>query len=102
MYDQLMNTLDPKLVKMQFQVSVISLGYEAGYLSDKVSGPVSVLASAGLVAHRKEGRSDRAGHGRLEEDLRGGQEQVGIKNYFVELNMEYLKPSYDYLHSLNV
>src|SRR5213592_390878 len=28
-YDKLMSELDPKLVKMQFQVSVISLGFEA-------------------------------------------------------------------------
>jgi sugar phosphate isomerase/epimerase len=24
----------------------------------------------------------------------------GVKNYFVEMNLEFMKPSYDFLHSL--
>jgi sugar phosphate isomerase/epimerase len=37
-YDRLMSELDPKLVKMQFQVSVISLGYEAATFFGKYPG----------------------------------------------------------------
>src|SRR4029078_13048318 len=37
-YDKLMSELDPKLVKMQFQVSVISQGYEAAKFFAKYPG----------------------------------------------------------------
>jgi hypothetical protein len=39
-YDQLMGKLDPKLVKLQFQVSVNSLGYEAAkFLRRPIDAP---------------------------------------------------------------
>ena len=37
-YDELMRTFDPKLVKMQFQVAVISLGFEAATYLKKYPG----------------------------------------------------------------
>src|ERR1017187_9452109 len=37
-YDKLMGEFDPKLVKMQFQVSVISLGYQAADYFEKYPG----------------------------------------------------------------
>ena len=37
-YDHIMKTLDPKLVKMQFQMDVISLGYDASTYFHKYPG----------------------------------------------------------------
>ena len=37
-YDELMRQFDPKLVKMQFQVAVISLGFEAATYLKKYPG----------------------------------------------------------------
>ncbi len=100
-YDKLMSEFDPKLVKMQFQVSVISLGYEAATYLTKYPGRFlsmhlqdwsttdkkQVAVGQGVVDWKKTFTAAKTG---------------GISNYFVELNMDELKPSYDYLHKLKV
>ena len=50
-YDELMRTLDPKLVKMQFQVAVISIGFEAATYLTKYPGRFRFAAPGGLVDH---------------------------------------------------
>ena len=101
-YDKLMSELDPKLVKMQFQVSVINIGYEAATLLDEVSGPVHFDPPAGLV-----GNGEEAGAGRHQgvvdwKKLFAPAKKGGVKNYFVEMNLEAMKASYPYLHDLKV
>ncbi len=73
-YDELMKKLDPKLVKMQFQVA----GDPA---SATIPSPISrnILAALfhsifGLVNDREENRAHRNGLHRLEEALRCGQD----------------------------
>jgi sugar phosphate isomerase/epimerase len=98
-YDQLMKALDPKLVKMQFQVAVISVGFEGAPFFEKYPGRFISLhlqdwstADTTLVA---------VGKGVVDwKKLFGAAKKAGVKNYFVELNMDALKPSYDFLHSL--
>jgi sugar phosphate isomerase/epimerase len=97
-YDQLMNVLDPKLVKMQFQVSVISLGYEAATYLTKYPGR---FQSMHLQDWSPTEKKDVAiGQGTVDWNKTFAAAKVGgIKNYFVELDMPALKPSYDYLHT---
>ena len=98
-YDQLMGQLDPKLVKMQFQVSVISLGFKAADFLRKYPGRFcsmhlqdwspadkkTVAVGAGAVDWKETFAAARTG---------------GIKNYFVELGMDMLPASYAYLHGM--
>ena len=100
-YDKLMDTFDPKLVKMQFQVSVISLGYKAADFMTKYPGRfLSMHLQDWSAASKKQvpvGQGDVDWKATMAAAKKGG-----IKNYFVELSMDALKPSYDYLHKLKV
>jgi sugar phosphate isomerase/epimerase len=98
-YDKLMNTFDPKLVKMQFQVSVISLGYEAATYLTKYPGRFISLHLQDWSPSEK--KQVPVGQGVVDwKKLFAAAKTGGVKNYFVELNMDALKPSYQYLHNL--
>ena len=100
-YDKLMSTLDPKLVKMQFQVSVISLGYEAAAFLTKYPGRFISLHLQDWSPTAK--KQVAVGEGAVDwKKLFAAAKTAGVKNYFVELNMDALKASYAYLHSLSV
>jgi sugar phosphate isomerase/epimerase len=98
-YDKLMGELDPKLVKMQFQVSVISQGYEAAKFMRKYPGRFLSLHLQDWSPSDK--KQVAVGSGVVDwKDLFAAAKTGGVRNYFVELNMDMLKPSYDYLHEL--
>ncbi|HEY1341989.1 MAG TPA: sugar phosphate isomerase/epimerase [Bryobacteraceae bacterium] len=98
-YDKLMSELDPKLVRMQFQVSVISLGYEAAAFMTKYPGRFQSMHLQDWSAAEK--KQVAVGQGSVDwAKTFAAAKKGGIKNYFVELNMDMLKPSYDYLHGL--
>jgi sugar phosphate isomerase/epimerase len=98
-YDKLMSELDPKLVRMQFQVSVISLGYEAAKFMTKYAGRFQSMHLQDWSASEK--KQVAVGQGSVDwAKTFAAAKTGGIKNYFVELNMDMLKPSYDYLHGL--
>ncbi len=100
-YDKLMSELDPKLVKMQFQVAVISLGYEAATFLTKYPGRFISLHLADWSATEK--KSVPVGEGVVDwKKLFAAAKTGGVKNYFVEMNMDALKASYPYLHALKV
>jgi sugar phosphate isomerase/epimerase len=100
-YDHLMSNLDAKLVKMQFQVSVISQGYEAATYFKKYPGRfISIHLQDWSPAEKKQvavskGSVDWPG-------LFRAAKTGGVKNYFVELDLNALKESYPYLHDLKV
>jgi sugar phosphate isomerase/epimerase len=100
-YDKLMSELDPKLVKMQFQVSVISLGFEAATFFEKYPGRfISLHLQDWSPSDR---RSVAIGQGAVDwKKLFSTAKKGGVKNYFVELNLEAMKASYPYLHALKV
>jgi sugar phosphate isomerase/epimerase len=100
-YDKLMDTLDPKLVKMQFQVSVISLGYEAATYFNKYAGRfISIHLQDWSSTEKKE---VAVGQGVVDwKKVFTAAKKGGVKNYFVELKMDDLKTSYPYLHNLKV
>jgi sugar phosphate isomerase/epimerase len=100
-YDQLMNKFDPKLVKMQFQVSVIALGFEAATYLAKYPGRFLSLHLQDWSATEK--KSVAVGKGVVDwRKLFAAAKPAGVKNYFVELNLDAMKDSYTYLHSLKV
>jgi sugar phosphate isomerase/epimerase len=100
-YDKLMETFDPKLVKMQFQVSVISLGYEAAAYLQKYPGRFISLHLQDWSPAEK--RQVPVGEGSVDwKKLFAAARTGGVKNYFVELNMDAMKASYPYLHNLKV
>ncbi|SPF52341.1 Xylose isomerase domain protein TIM barrel [Candidatus Sulfopaludibacter sp. SbA4] len=98
-YDQLMGKLDPKLVKMQFQVSVISLGYEAARFLRKYPGRFLSLHLQDWSATEK--KTVAIGAGMVDwKDTFAAAKTGGIRNFFVELDMDMMQASYTYLHGL--
>ena len=98
-YDHLMNKFNPKLVKMQFQVSVVSLGYEAATYLKKYPGRfISLHLQDWSAADKKQ---VPVGTGSVDwKKLFDAAKTGGVKNYFVEMNMDALVASYPYLHRL--
>jgi sugar phosphate isomerase/epimerase len=98
-YDKMMSELDPKLVKMQYQTWVASMGFDAVKFFEKYPGRFSSLhlqdyspGAKGMVA---------IGKGAIDwKRLFGAAKKAGVKNYFVEMELELMKASYPYLHEL--
>ena len=100
-YDKLMGEFDPKLVKMQFQVAVISVGFQAATYLQKYPGRFCSLHLADWSSTEK--RSVPVGAGVVDwKGLFAAAKIGGVENYFVEMNMDALKASYPYLRDLKV
>jgi len=98
-YDELMRTLDSKLVKMQFQVAVISIGFEAATYMNKYPGRFISLHLADWS--RVDTKQAPVGKGVVNwKKLFQAAKKGGVKNYYVEMNMEAMRESYPYLHAL--
>jgi sugar phosphate isomerase/epimerase len=98
-YDALMGGLDPKLVKMQFQVVVISAGFQAASFFNKYPGRFISMHLADWSEAEK--KSVPLGQGIVDwKKLFAAAKTGGVKNYFVEIEFPLLKPSCDYLKSL--
>jgi sugar phosphate isomerase/epimerase len=98
-YDKLMSELDPKFVKMQFQVAVISLGYQAATYLTKYPGRFISLHLADWSATEKKPVPVGAGVVNWEK-LFAAAKIGSIQNYFVEMNLDAMKASYPFLHNL--
>ena len=100
-YDFLMTRFDPKLIKMQFQVGVINQGYEAATYFTKYPGRfISIHLSDYSTTEKKQAP---IGQGVVDwKKLFAAAKTGGVKNYFVEMNMDALKASYPFLHDLKV
>jgi len=100
-YDELMKHLDPALVKMQFQVEVISLGYEAATYLTKDPGRFISLHLVDWSASEK--KVVPIGKGSVDwKKLFAAAKIGGIKNYFVEMDWDLMQVSVPYLRSLKV
>ena len=100
-YDALMEKFDPELVKMQFQVAVINIGYKAVTYFRKYPGRFISLHLADYSATEK--KSVPVGQGIVDwKELFSEAKAAGVKNYYVEMGMELLKPSSDYLRGLKI
>jgi len=100
-YDVLFGLLDPKLVKFQFQVSTISKGYDAAEYFKKYPGRFISMHVQGWSAEAKKVMP--VGQGSLDwKKIFSAAKTGGIKNYFVEMDLEKMKASVPYLRKLQV
>ena len=98
-YDELMRVFDPNLVKGQFQVTTISLGYDPAEMLDKYKGRMLSLHLSDWSATDK--KSVPVGQGAIDwKKLFAAAKRAGVKNYFVEMDLESMKSSYAYLQKL--
>jgi sugar phosphate isomerase/epimerase len=98
-YDRLMSTFDPKLIRMQFQVAVISLGFEAATYLKKYPGRFLSMHLADYSTAEK--KAVPIGAGVVDwKSLFAAAKIGGIKNYFVEMSLDTMGPGYSYLHGL--
>jgi len=100
-YDLLFQLLDPKLVKFQFQVSTISAGFDATEYFTKYPGRfISMHVQGWSTTARKE---MAVGQDSLNwKKIFTAAQTGGIKNYFVEMDLELMKASVPYLRQLHV
>ena len=98
-YDHLMHEFDPKYVRSQFQVDVISMGYDAATYLNKYPGH---FLSMHLQDWSPEMKKDVAlGKGIVDwPKVFAAAKKAGVKNYFVELNPDLMGPSAEYLRGL--
>jgi len=100
-YDVLLELLDPKLVKFQFQVSTISKGYDAAEYFTKYPGRFFSMHVQGWSAQTK--KIAPVGQDSLDwKKIFTAAKTAGVKNYFVEMNLDMMKASVPYLHTLQV
>jgi sugar phosphate isomerase/epimerase len=100
-YDLLFDLLDPKLVKFQFQVSTISDGYDAAEYFTKYPGRFFSMHVQGWSA--KTRKITAVGAGTLDwPKIFKAAKTGGVKNYFVEMDLDLMKASVPYLRSLQV
>ncbi len=100
-YDLLLKLLEPKLVKFQFQVSTIADGYDAAEYFTKYPGRFISMHVQGWSAKTK--KITAVGQGTLDwKKIFTAAKTGGIKNYYVEMNLEMMKASVPYLRKLQV
>ena len=98
-YDELLKQFDPKLVKMQFQVAVVDIGYKAAEYFRKYPGR---FISAHLADYSPEKKKQvPVGQGTVDwpEFFKAAQ-KGGVKNFYVEMAPEAFGPSADYLKNI--
>jgi sugar phosphate isomerase/epimerase len=100
-YDLLLEFLDPKLVKFQFQVSTISHGFVAAEYFTKYPGRFFSMHVQGWSAKTK--KEMPVGQDTLDwKKIFTAAKTGGVKNYFVEMDLEFMKASVPYLRDLQV
>ena len=100
-YDILLELLDAKLVKFQFQVSTISHGFVAADYFTKYPGRFFSMHVQGWSAKTK--KEVAVGKDDLDwKKIFTAAKTGGIKNYFVEMDLEKMKASVPYLRELQV
>ncbi len=98
-YDAILDELDPELVKMQFQVAVVNIGYKAADYFRKYPGR---FISAHMADWSPEKETEvPIGKGMVDwADLIEASKTGGVKNFFVEMDPETFKPSANYLNKI--
>ena len=97
-YDALMKRFDPDLVKMQFQTEVINLGYKASTYFNKYPGRF-------ISSHLSDWTADKkqvpVGQGVIDwKEFFAAARTGGVRNFFVEMDLDKFKDSATYIHSL--
>jgi sugar phosphate isomerase/epimerase len=100
-YDMLFDLLDPKYVKFQFQVSEIQHGLDAAEYFTKYPGRFISMHVQGWSTQTK--KITPVGQDSLDwKKIFSTAKIGGIKNYFVEMDLDMMKASVPYLKSLKV
>jgi sugar phosphate isomerase/epimerase len=100
-YDLLFDLLDPKLVKFQFQVSTISRGYDAADYFTRYPGRFISMHVQGWSAEAR--KITAVGQGTLDwKKIFAAAKTGGVKNYYVEMNLDLMNASVPYLRNLQV
>jgi sugar phosphate isomerase/epimerase len=95
-YDEMLKVLDPDLVKMQFQVAVVNIGYQAADYFKRYPGRF-------ISAHLSDYSADLnkqvpLGQGVVDWDEFFEAAKVGgVQNFFVEMAPETFEPSAQFL-----
>jgi sugar phosphate isomerase/epimerase len=98
-YEELMKRFDPKLVGMQFQTAVVSIGYQAADYFEKYPGRFLSIHAADWSAEEK--KQVPLGKGAIDwKRLFGAAKKAGVKNYFLEMNPDLMKASVPYLKAM--
>lgn len=97
-YDAMMKELDPEIVKMQFQVAVISVGYKAEDYFRKYPGRFISAHLADWSTAKNE--QVPIGQGVVDwKDFFEAAEIGGVKNFFVEMAPETFPESIKFLNT---
>jgi sugar phosphate isomerase/epimerase len=100
-YDVLFELLDPKLVKFQFQMSTISRGFDAAEYFVKYPGRFISMHLQDWNAETKMAAA--VGKGSIDwKKVFAAAKIGGVRNYFIEQNMEMTKEGVAFLKSLKV
>ena len=100
-YDVLLELLDPKFVKFQFQCSTVSRGYDAAEYFMKYPGHFMSMHVQDWSPQTK--KIVAVGQGSLDwKKIFTAAKTGGVKNYFVEMNLDLMKASVPYLRDLQV
>ncbi|HKW56957.1 MAG TPA: sugar phosphate isomerase/epimerase [Candidatus Acidoferrum sp.] len=100
-YDILIGLLDPKFVNFQFQISTISEGFDAAEYFTKYPARFFSMHVQGWDASTK--KIVAVGQGTLDwKKIFTAAKTGGVKNYFVEMNLDLMKASVPYLRGLQV
>jgi len=97
-YDALMARFDPELVKMQFQTEVINLGFKASTYFNKYPGRFISSHLSDWTADKKQAP---VGQGVIDwKDFFAAAKTGGVKNFFVEMDLDKFKDSAAYIKGL--
>jgi sugar phosphate isomerase/epimerase len=100
-YDILFELLDPKLVKFQFQMSTIRNGFDAAEYFMKYPGRFNSMHLQDWNAETKTAAA--VGKGSIDwKRVFSGAKIGGVKNYFIEQNMEMTREGVAFLKALKV
>jgi sugar phosphate isomerase/epimerase len=98
-YDVMMSRLDPDVVKMQFQVAVVDIGYKAADYFRKYPGR---FISAHLADYSFDKKANvPVGQGAVDwKDFFEAAKIGGVKNFFVEMDPAFFPDSAKYLKNV--
>ena len=98
-YDEMLKVLNPDLVKMQFQVAVVNIGYKA---ADYFRNYPGRFLSAHLADWSKAKDAQvPIGQGDVDwKDFFEAAKVGGVQNFFVEMDPETFRPSIEFLQKL--
>ena len=100
-YDILIELLDPRFVNFQFQVSTISKGFDAAEYFTKYPGRFFSMHVQDWSA--ATGKTMAVGQGTLDwTKIFSAAKTGGLKNYFVEMNLDSMQASVPFLRQLQV